>query len=200
MATPTTTYETYGTARTDKPQPRVSWAAIFVGAILTIAIGLPLLSLGAALGLTTVDPARADMQAVGWGTGFWSLLTIIVATFLGAFVAVRTSNLHERRDAGMQGLAVWGVSFVLMMVLLAFLAVAGGAIAAPMVEPAPGQQQPVEAVDVGAAVSWWYFISAALAAGAGILGGLAGHPTKERHERESRERVSPGLRTRETPA
>lgn len=175
----------YGTAR-------VSWGGIFVGVFVTIAVGLGLLSLGAALGLSAVDPATAQMTAVGWGTGLWSILTVILATFVGAFVGVKVSNLGSSRDAGIQGFVVWSLSFLLVTFFAGSIAAAGAALALEVEAAAP-------VATIGEAASWGYFIGALLGAVAGALGGVAAYPSEMR-AREERERREPVRREELRPS
>lgn len=105
----------------EKPVSRVSWGGIFIGLFSTLAIGILLMSLGAAIGLTTINPAQGNWGSGLW-TGIWSLLSIIVATFLGAMIAARASTLFFRKDAASLGFMVWASSFLTMLFFVATLA------------------------------------------------------------------------------
>lgn len=105
---------------------RVSWGAILAGALATIAFGLVLMALGAAIGMTAMDPAQGqwgfNSTTGGIASGIWSLLSIVVATFLGAWVASRAAAVDEKSEGGLQGLFVWCLSFLLMLAWAGWMA------------------------------------------------------------------------------
>jgi hypothetical protein len=105
---------------------RVSWGGIIAGAIATIAFGLILVSLGAAIGLTAMNPARGEWgfnsTTGGVATGIWSLCSIVIATFLGAFVASKCSAVDEKNEGGFQGLFVWALALLLMLAWAGWMA------------------------------------------------------------------------------
>lgn len=109
----------------EKPASRISWGGIFIGLFSTLAIGILLLALGAAIGLTSINPSQGNWGSGIW-TGAWSLLSIVVATFLGAMIAARASTLFFRKDAGSLGFMVWASSFLTMIFVVA--TIAGGAL------------------------------------------------------------------------
>ena len=175
---------------------RVSWGAIFAGAVTTIALGILLLSLGAAVGATAFDPGRGQF-GFGSTTGgvvasIWALLSIVIATFLGAWVASRASAVDAKSEAGLQGLFVWALSFVAMLAWTASTATRN--LAALEIQGATAAAAP--GGEFGAAAAWWFFLSAALAALAGILGGTAGLPKSLRQGMEVRRRPLTPTETR----
>lgn len=100
---------------------RFSWGAIFAGVVIAIAVQLVLGILGTGIGLTMVDPVEGSTPgAAGFGIGagvFW-LLTTIVALGAGGFAAARVARLHDRFDALVHGLVVWGVTLILTLYLI----------------------------------------------------------------------------------
>ena len=193
----------------DKPVARISWGGIFIGAIATIALGILMHALGAAIGLTAINPAAGQWggSAAGIATGIWSLLSIVIPTFLGAWLAARASTVFFRRDAASLGFMTWALSFLAMLFFVTMMAqqataqmLAAGVAAAPeaaqAVQQLPGigqqlqQAQPGQAAagaaEAGAVASWWFFASAFLAMIAGILGGIAGMPKAARKHLEVR--------------
>ncbi len=122
MADNTTTVERtteFAYLPSDRPLARLSWGGIFIGMISTLALAALLLSLGAAIGLTTLNPTGGG----GWfpgsiGSGIWAALSFIVATFLGAMIGSRASRLYYQSDAIAEGFVVWAFS-MLVGVLLA---------------------------------------------------------------------------------
>lgn len=104
-----------------KPVSRVSWGGIFIGLFSTLALGILFMSLGAAIGLTSINPAQGDFGS-GIATGIWGFLSIIVATFLGAMIAARASTLFFKKDAGTLGFVVWASSFLVMLFFVVSMA------------------------------------------------------------------------------
>lgn len=99
----------------DRPLARLSWGGILIGMISTLALAALFLSLGAAIGLTTLDPSA------GWfpgsvGSAIWAALSFVVATFLGAMIGSRASRLYYRSDALAEGFVVWAFSMLVAVV------------------------------------------------------------------------------------
>ncbi len=131
MAEYTTTHTTAGGVagphhldvdRYGRALPRVSWGGIFVGAFTTLAIGILLMALGAAIGLTAFDARTGEFgQGNVWATGIYTALAIGVATFCGAFVGLRSSRVRTKKAAGAEGVAIWAVSFVGMLLFAGWM-------------------------------------------------------------------------------
>ena len=69
-------------------RPRVSWGAIFAGAVTALALWLLLYSFGLAVGLTVIDPSdTGSLKSSGIFTGIWGLVAPLVALFVGGLVA-----------------------------------------------------------------------------------------------------------------
>jgi hypothetical protein len=104
-----------------KTPTRISWGAIFAGVVIAVAVQLVLGILGAGIGLTMVDPVEGTTPgAAGFGIGaciYW-LITTIVALGAGGYAAARVAGVHERFDALVHGLVVWGVTLILTLYLL----------------------------------------------------------------------------------
>jgi hypothetical protein len=100
---------------------RVSWGAVFAGAVVALTIGLMLNSLGAGVGAITVDAtARATPSASTFGIGaaIWLLISNLIGLAVGGYVAARLSGTSDNTDGTLHGLAVWGTSFLISAVLL----------------------------------------------------------------------------------
>lgn len=186
----------------DRPVSRISWAGIFLGAITTVAVGILLHALGAAIGLTAINPARGEWGgSAGLWTGIWSFLSIVIATFIGAMVGCRSSTLFFRRDAASQGLGIWALSFLAMLLFVTSMAATtttnlatgalegagsaaqsqlqGGAnaprqLGRQLQQAMPGQQQGQQAAQTAkevGAATGWWFFITALC---GMLAGIFG--------------------------
>ena len=100
---------------------RVSWGAVFAGAIVALTIGLMLNALGAGIGATTVDAtARGTPSASSFGIGaaIWVLVSNLIGLAIGGYVAARLSGTSDNTDGTLHGLAVWGTTFLISAVLL----------------------------------------------------------------------------------
>ncbi|GAB7529017.1 hypothetical protein PS3A_14260 [Pseudomonas sp. 3A(2025)] len=110
-------------------QSGVSWAAIFAGAAAAAALSMILLVLGAGLGFAASSPWANEglsAKALGVSTIVWLLLTQILASGLGGYLAgrlrVKWANLHGDevyfRDTS-HGFLAWAVASLVTAVLLA---------------------------------------------------------------------------------
>jgi hypothetical protein len=101
------------------PRPPISWGAIFAGVVFVLAISWLLYLLGAALGLTVVNPAEVPEagEKLGRGAAIWMLVTSLIAFFLGGLFAARIAGIIDKTEGMLHGLAVWGVSILLALLL-----------------------------------------------------------------------------------
>ena len=107
--------------RVGKTPTRLSWGAIFAGVVIAIAVQLVLGILGTGIGLTMVDPVEGttpNATGFGIGAGVYWLITTVLALGAGGYCAARVAGVHERFDALVHGLVVWGVTLILTLYLL----------------------------------------------------------------------------------
>ena len=107
--------------RAAKMPTRLSWGAIFAGVVIAVAVQLVLGILGTGIGLTMVDPVEGTTPGAagfGIGAGIYWLITTIVALGAGGYAAARVAGVHDRFDALVHGLVVWGVTLILTLYLL----------------------------------------------------------------------------------
>ena len=95
---------------------RVSWGAIFAGAVLALGVYLVLTLLGSAIGLSIEDKVRA--KTLGAGAVVWAIVTTGLALFAGGWVATQLSVGENKAEAVMHGLIVWGVVFATFLWLV----------------------------------------------------------------------------------
>ncbi|MGE8304675.1 MULTISPECIES: hypothetical protein [Pseudomonas] len=106
----------------------VSWAAIFAGAAAAAALSLILVVLGAGLGFAATSPwadEGASAQTLGVSAIIWLLLTQILASGLGGYIAgrlrVKWANLHGDevyfRDTA-HGFLAWAVATLVAAMLI----------------------------------------------------------------------------------
>ena len=118
----------------------VSWAAIVGGAVVTAALSLILLALGAGLGLSAVSPwsgVGASTTVIGTAAILWLILMQIMSGSLGGYLAGRLrtkwAGIHNDevyfRDTA-HGFLAWGLALVVTAAFLASAAtVMVGAVA-----------------------------------------------------------------------
>jgi len=113
---------------TEVRQPsQVSWGAIFAGWVLAAGTAWLLYQLGAAIGLTVIDPAKDEAvitRGFSYGAGSWIFLTWIVSLFLGGLFAARLAGRSDKTIGMLHGMTVWGVTAV-ATVLLGAAGIAG---------------------------------------------------------------------------
>ena len=112
----------------------VSWAAVGAGAIVTAALSLILLALGAGLGLSAVSPwsgVGASASTIGTAVILWLILMQLMCGSLGGYLAGRLrtkwTGIHNDevyfRDTA-HGFLSWGLALVVTAAFLASAATA----------------------------------------------------------------------------
>jgi hypothetical protein len=120
----------------------VSWSAVIGGAVVTAALSLLMLALGAGFELSTISPwsnVGASAATVGTIAVIWLFVTQILASAMGGYLAgrlrTRWHSLHDDevhfRDTA-NGFLTWAVAVVITVAFLASAAttMAGGAAGA----------------------------------------------------------------------
>ncbi|HSM82451.1 MAG TPA: hypothetical protein VLS96_12230 [Nodosilinea sp.] len=170
----------------------VRWGPIFAGLVIAIATQLVLTGLGAAVGLTSIagsDVAQNNAGDVGAAVGIWSIISLLIALFLGGWITARACGPMNRKTALLNGAILWATTLAVSALLLssgvagAFGLVAQGADAvanqlpvdalpnaaqAPNVTPEQAQNVAGNAAKVG-----WSFSLGSLLGLAAALGGAA---------------------------
>ncbi|TQN42224.1 hypothetical protein FHU33_1619 [Blastococcus colisei] len=107
----------------------IKWGAAFFGwlsanglAVLLVALlSAAGVALGLAQGVDTADEAAAQVETLGIGSGIAILVVLFLAYLAGGYVAGRMS----RFDGARQGVAVWLIGLVVVLVLAAAGAILG---------------------------------------------------------------------------
>lgn len=115
--------ETTTTVTGDGPHihRRISWAAIFGGVILALAVQLVLSLLGAGIGLGTVSTNAGDTpsaSSLGIGAGIWWVISSCLAIAAGGYVAAWLAGIEIRFDGVLHGLITWGITTLVTFWLL----------------------------------------------------------------------------------
>src|SRR5687767_1869145 len=93
------------------PPVKISWGAIFGGAVAALGIWALLYAFGLALGLSAVDPNDpGSIRGSSIFTGIWSILSPLIALFVGGMVAGHSAGIMTRLGGGLHGLVMWGVT------------------------------------------------------------------------------------------
>ena len=99
--------------------PRISWGAIFAGAVMALVAQLAFSLLGLGLGASAANP-YADNPVGGLGTGaaIWTLLSVLISLFTGGYVAGRLAGMPRAQDSMLHGLVTFGLTSLLGFYLL----------------------------------------------------------------------------------
>ncbi|MFO1069710.1 MAG: hypothetical protein U1E14_14420 [Geminicoccaceae bacterium] len=100
---------------------RVSWAAIFAGVVVAIAVQMLLALLGAGIGFDMLEPATGgtpEGSAFGIGAGLWWLVSNLIALVAGGYTAAWLAGNTLRFDGMLHGVVTWGVTLLLTFYLL----------------------------------------------------------------------------------
>lgn len=114
---------------------QVAWGAIFAGVAIGLITQLLLNMLGVGIGLATLDPGTSDNPSAGGlsiGAGIWWVLSGIVASFLGGWIAGRLAGKPRESTGGWHGVISWAVTSLIVIYLLtsAVSGILGGALGA----------------------------------------------------------------------
>ncbi|MBD2230627.1 hypothetical protein [Phormidium tenue] len=176
----------------------VRWGPIFAGLVVAIATQLVLTALGAAVGLTNIagsDAAQSNAGDVGTAVGIWSIISLLIALFLGGYVTSRACGPMNRKTALLNGAILWATTLAVSAWLLssgvagAFGLVAQGADAVvnqvPVdalpnaADPNVTQEQAQNIAGNAAKVGWSFALGSLL----GLVASLAGAATGARSPR-----------------
>jgi hypothetical protein len=98
----------------DRRQPAVRWSAIFAGTAVAVGLWVLLQIFGMGAGLAAVDTDRlGSLRGVGIGTTVWSLLSPLVAMFIGGWVAGKLAGTLDDRMGMLHAAIVWALTSVL---------------------------------------------------------------------------------------
>ncbi|MGB3775253.1 MAG: hypothetical protein WA951_08355 [Leeuwenhoekiella sp.] len=99
---------------------RISWAAIFAGAVTAISVSFMLNMLGLGIGLSSIDPMTEQntMEGLGTGTLIWWGLSNLAALFVGGLVAGRMAGFPSKSDGGLHGFLSWTLYTLLSVYIL----------------------------------------------------------------------------------
>jgi hypothetical protein len=91
--------------------PAIRWGAVLAGVVVGVSVQLVLTLLGIATGLTATD--LAEGETMGMGPLLWAGFSMLVAAFVGGYVAARMSGLKRKADGVLHGAVSWAVTTIL---------------------------------------------------------------------------------------
>jgi hypothetical protein len=95
--------------------PAIRWGAVLAGVAVGVSVQLALTLLGIATGLSTTDVTQGE--TVGMGPLLWAGFSMLVAAFVGGYVAARMSGLKRKADGILHGAVSWAVTTILFAAL-----------------------------------------------------------------------------------
>ena len=174
---------------------RVRWGPIIGGIFVAIATQLILSALGAAIGLS------AGASAIG--VGIWAVISLLIALFIGSWVAAAGCGPMNKKTAMLHGLILWATTLAISAWLLAsgvsgaFGIVASnagevlnqaqqpGGVEVPNQVPNIPTQRLQQVAGDSAKAAWYFIIGSLLGLAASLIGASIGakKPRPVRSER-----------------
>ncbi len=165
------------------------WRAAFAGIVVALGVQVALGLFGGALGIAAAR-GRATWLAV-----LWNLAVPFIATFVGAYLAVRASERIARREAFLQGLVVWSTALLGVAVLLpgtlagGFIGTASGGGAGEALASLGDLSNPGAVARVAGGIAALGGLASLLALGGAVLGSGIAFWGRELAERRPSGRV-----------
>ena len=103
--------------------PAIRWGAVLAGVVVGFSVQLVLTLLVIATGLTATN--LSEGETMGMGPLLWAGFSMLVAAFVGGYVAARMSGLKRRADGVLHGAVSWAVTTILFTALATSI---GGAL------------------------------------------------------------------------
>ena len=98
---------------------RISWGAIFAGAVMALVTQLAFSLLGLGLGASAANPYSDNpVGGLGMGAAIWTLLSVLISLYTGGYVAGRLAGMPRAQDSMLHGLVTFGLTSLLGFYLL----------------------------------------------------------------------------------
>lgn len=172
----------------------VRWGPIFAGLFTAIATQLVLSALGAAVGLSTIAGSgapRSNLGDVGSAVGIWSIISLLIALFMGGWVTARAAGPMNKSSALLNATILWATTLAISAWLLssgvsgAFGLVAAnagdaiaqaqqGGVTLPDTAPDVTAEQTRDIAGNAAKAGWSFFIGSLLAWASSLFGASTG--------------------------
>lgn len=95
--------------------PPIRWSAVLAGVSIAVSVQLVLMMLGVASGLALANMSLGEIP--GTGALIWACGSMLIAAFVGSYVAGRMSGLRRKIDGLLHGVICWAVSVLLALIL-----------------------------------------------------------------------------------
>lgn len=95
--------------------PAIRWGAVLAGVAVGVSIQMVLTLLGIATGLSSTSVTEGE--TLGMGPLLWAGFSMLVAAFVGGYVAARMSGLKRKADGILHGAVSWAVTTILFAAL-----------------------------------------------------------------------------------
>jgi hypothetical protein len=96
---------------------RISWGAIFAGAVMALALQFVLTLLGGSIGLSLRDEVTQDTFTSG--AAIYGVASIIVSLLVGGYITSQFAVGENHGEAVVHGLIMWGVTVAIVIWLTA---------------------------------------------------------------------------------
>ncbi|MDF3035053.1 MAG: hypothetical protein K0S28_327 [Paucimonas sp.] len=96
--------------------PAIRWGAIIAGVAVGVSLHLLLILLGVATGLSSLDVTEGDGVS-GTAPLLWAGLSMLIAAFVGGYVAARMTGFKRKMDGVLHGAVSWAVTTLLFAML-----------------------------------------------------------------------------------
>ncbi|MBW4549928.1 MAG: hypothetical protein KME35_02235 [Aphanocapsa sp. GSE-SYN-MK-11-07L] len=191
-------YENYAepvaTASAATYHDRVRWGPILAGLFTSLTVQLILSAFGAAIGLTSIANSgapRSDAGGIGSAVGVWSVISLLIALFVGGWITTRTCGPMSKSSALLNGAVLWATTLVVSAWLLSsgisgtFGLVASnageainqaqqGGVDLPTTAPNVTAEQTRDIAGNAAKVGWSFALGSLLALAASLFGATVG--------------------------
>lgn len=164
---------------------RVAWGGVWSGYLVATGIFLLLTTLGLAVGVSAVGLGADEVSrtpGLGMGAALWTGITLLIALFIGGWVATRTGVVHDRAAGLVEGVLVW-VLAILSVIYMASNGVStvAGSVFGALGSVTLGVEAAAASAESLAATTMWVTLGAMVVALiAAVAGAMIGRRQVER--------------------
>jgi hypothetical protein len=101
------------------PSSHVQWGGVFAGTLCALTFYVFASLLGMAIDVLNVFSGSATTNQYGWGSGIWTVGTVIVAFLIGGFVAEKVASVRGEGNGWVNGIIVFVLSLALIIAISA---------------------------------------------------------------------------------